>query len=628
MNKPLKDSPASVSVIDRQMIRNSGARQVADIFRMVPGMVVGYHNGYSPAVTYQGLGTEWQRQLQVLIDGRSVFIPSFGGIPWSNLPLLLEDIERVEVTRGPNAVTYGANAFLATINIITRHAAEDIGTRISVTHDLDSNNEAKDIYFRVGNQYQDLDWKITAGTQKDDGYEIKNDSKSLKIINFRTDFLTDYNQFWTIQTGINQGVFDKGDGDPDDIFRENESTNIYQNIKWELVQDKVTTQIQLSHTKQDFNDSFTSERLNETIDEIINMDIFSSIPLDITMDISYDRVSSRMDFEIFQKRSLTDNTQLVYGASVRKDNVVSQFLFNDTEDHKITSNRLFSSIEWKNHDDLIFDFGFMLEDTTYIDNELSSRLSIIKKLANGHNLRLVSSQAKRNPVLYEIIGNTQFHLQLPDNPLQINDVPLITWLVDGKIKPEKIQSEEIGLFSEYLDRQLSTDIKIFSYKITNPIFDFSTTIIEPQTGLPQDVTNVKNEPPISAKGIEASFNFSPQQKEYRLYGGFTHLKADTTNKNVQDSFPELTLFAGGHIDLNPDNQFSLSLYYVDKMSWIDNSTLIDDHIKLDLRYQYTLNEKYNTQLEFIGYNLYEDYSEYLKTGSQDRSFLLRFSSRF
>ena len=113
MSKPLLESPASVSIIDRQMIENSGVREIADLFRLVPGFVVGYHSGHAPAVTYHGLGQEFARHLQVLVDGRSVFIPSFGGVPWSNLPLLIEDIERIEVIRGPNAVTYGANAFLA-----------------------------------------------------------------------------------------------------------------------------------------------------------------------------------------------------------------------------------------------------------------------------------------------------------------------------------------------------------------------------------------------------------------------------------------------------------------------------------------------------------------------------------
>jgi hypothetical protein len=96
ISKPLLESPASVTVIDRQMIEAAGVRELADLFRLVPGLVVGYHSGHAPVVTYHGLGQECGRRMQVLIDGRSVFIPSFGGVPWSNLPLLIEDIQRVD----------------------------------------------------------------------------------------------------------------------------------------------------------------------------------------------------------------------------------------------------------------------------------------------------------------------------------------------------------------------------------------------------------------------------------------------------------------------------------------------------------------------------------------------------
>ncbi len=610
------------------MIRNSGARQIADIFRMVPGMLVGYHYGHSPAVTYQGLGTEFQRQLQVLIDGRSVFIPSFGGIPWSNLPLLLEDIERVEVTRGPNAVTYGSNAFLATINIITRHSAEDIGTKISVTHDFDKDKETKDLYLRLGNQYGDLDWKITAGLEQDDGY-VDHDSKLLKKLNLRTDFLTAYNQFWTIQAGINKSTFNRGDGGASNLYRDENTSNIYQNLKWEMLQDTVTTTVQLSHTTQDVEDQFVSAPLNQALDEEFpDFNSFFSTLDDITTDINYDRLSSRTDFEIYQNRSLLNNLNLVYGASFRKDNVESFYLFNDYDEHNITTNRLFSSLEWKYLEDFIIDVGFMLEDSTVIDKEYSSRLSLIKKIGNRHSLRLVSSTAKRNPVLYEIIGDTQFNLELPDGLLPFNEVPVIIWSASDKLIPETIKSEEIGLFSEFFKRQLTTDIKLFHYKITDQLNDVTMSAMDPATGITQQFNSVENNGSTTVYGVEASFNFSPQHKNYRLYGGVSRVNVDSSDSNNQDSFPELTGFIGGHVNITTNQQLSTSIYYVDEMSWLDNSTLLDGYIKLDARYQYTLNKKHNTQLEIIGYNLYEEFSEYVKIGSQKRSLLMRISSRF
>ncbi len=628
MNKPLENSPASVSIIDRQMIQNSGAREIADIFQMVPGFIVGYRNGYSAAVTYHGLGSIWQRQLQVYIDGRSVFIPSYGGVPWSNLPLLLEDIERVEITRGPNAVTYGTNAFLATINIITRHAAEDFGSKISVTQDLNEGKEVNDLYFRVGDQVGDLDWRITAGREEDNGFELNYDSKILRKVNLRTDFLTAYNQLWSIQTGINQSSFNRGSADASDVYRDEETSNSYQNIKWELLQDNVTTTIQLTHTKQDVDDNFLTDSINQKLDDIFDISLFSMLPVDITFEISYDRVSDRIDLELFQNRVLRNDATVIYGASIREDKVYSYYLFNDEDTHRITTNRLFSSIEWKYLEDLIIDIGFMLEDSSYIDHELSGRVSVIKKMDDQHSLRLVTSTATRNPLLYETSGNTQFAIELPAGLFPFTEIPVVTWKGTEGLQPESIRSTEIGLFSEFNNRQITTDIKIFDYKLTDQLTGSKETSIDPASGLPLEYRVVKNYGTTTVKGIEASFNYSPKHKNFRLYGGFSRVENESDITALKDSFPVLTTFAGGHINFNNKHQLSTAISYAGSMSWIDINRQLDSHIKLDLRYQYILNRKYDSHLEIIGHNLYEDYVDYGTSEVQQKSLLMRISSRF
>ena len=392
MHKPLADTPASVSVIDRQMIRNSGAREIADIFRMVPGMVVGYLLGHTPTVTYHGLGQEFHRQLQVLIDGRSVFIPSFGGVPWSNLPLLIEDIERIEITRGPNAVTYGSNAFLTTINIITRHAAEDVGGKISGTHYLDKDSNIRDLYVRYGNQVEDLDWRISAGRESDDGFSekrvndgftISNDSKTLEKLNIRADFLSSHNQFWSVQAGINQSVTGYGNGtgsgDATDIFRDADTSNYFQNIKWELVEPDVQSTIKLTHTRHNFDDNFVAQNI-------------PGLPATATVDIIFDRLSERTDLEIYQNRVINDALSINYGASIRQDRVQSIFLFNDSNKYKVDTKNLFSSAEWKPLDSTTVDLGFLIEDSNIIDKETSYRISLIQKIQQ-HHLRVVTSTA-------------------------------------------------------------------------------------------------------------------------------------------------------------------------------------------------------------------------------------------
>ena len=634
MSKPLQNSPVSVSVIDRQMIRDSGAREIADIFRMVPGFVVGYHYGHSPGVTYLGLGSNWQRNLQVFIDGRSVFIPSFGGIPWSNLPLLLEDIERVEISRGPNAVTYGANAYLATINIITRHAAEDYGSLISLTGGVDKDSNVRDFYFRTGNQQGDLDWRLTAGQVSDDGFVDENDSKRLHIVNLRTDFLTAYNQFWSVQLGVNRSIFGRGDGDPNDIMRDEETSNSYQNIKWEMIEDGVNTTALLTHTRQNANDSFLSGRLNANLDKVIGFDppVFDSLPSDITLFIDYGRISDRVDMELFQSRELNPAATLVYGVSLRRDDVKSRYVFNDNEHHRVTSKRLFSSLEWKYSPDLLLDAGLMLEDNDMIDSKLSARLSLIKKLNAQHSLRMVTSSAHRNPIIAEQSADIEATIMLPPVPGLPQQIPIISTRGNPDIQPETIVSSEIGLFSEYLERQLTTDLRLFQYRISDQIFErnIHSVIIDPATGIPipQNDKMPFNSEETRVKGAEFTFNYSPRHKDFRLYGGLSRVDAYASDIHYQDSFPTQTAYAGGHLNLAQNHQVSAGLYHVSEFSWADTSRRTDSYNKLDLRYQLTLEKKHDTRLELIGYNLLQQKAEYISSNKQQRTLLLRISSRF
>lgn len=619
VHKPLANSPASVTVIDRQMIRDSGAREIADIFRMVPGFVVGYKNGNTPVVTYHGMGLQFHRQLQVLVDGRSVFNPASGGVPWSQLPLLLEDIERIEVTRGPNAVTYGASAFLATINIITRHAAEDLGGKVSVTHDLDEDNTAQDIYLRYGNNYKDFDWRISAGREEDDGYEAEFDSKILRKINIRTDFLTAYNQFWSVSAGLTESTIGRGDDAIDDPYRDEETLNSYQNIKWELQQDAAHTTVKLTHSRLDQEDAFTA------------------IQTPVTADISFDFVADRLDLELFQNRFLSQNLTWNYGLSVRKDEVTSFWLFNNNETQHVKTNNLFSSLEWKLPSSTIVDMGFLIEDSNITRQQESFRLSIIQSIDN-HHLRFVSSSAKRNPIIWEQEGNISFDATIDQNaPFPFDayagqTIPYeIQWLNGDNLMPESILSHEIGLLSHFMDHELTTDIKVFEYEITDQIYDIEVDHDPLLTPLPFDddqYSQMINGDKTRVSGIELYFNYSPRHSGIRLFGGLSLVDADSFDEDIERSIPDKTGYFGGHYNFNPHHQLSAVLYWVDELSWVDSNDRLDAYNKLDLRYEYTLDPKNQVKLELIGHNLAEEYAEYKDDNIQEKSYLIRVSGRF
>ena len=92
--------PGSMTVIDSELIKASGARDISELLRLVPGMMVGNISGNQAAVNYHGTNASEARRMQVLIDGRSVYRAGLATVDWSDIPVAMEDIERIEVFRG------------------------------------------------------------------------------------------------------------------------------------------------------------------------------------------------------------------------------------------------------------------------------------------------------------------------------------------------------------------------------------------------------------------------------------------------------------------------------------------------------------------------------------------------
>jgi len=128
-NEKMFRTPAAVYVITAEEIRRSGLRGVAELLRLVPGVEVASYDANKWAVSARGFNARFSNKLQVLIDGRSVYTPTFSGVLWDTTSLDVDDIDRIEVIRGPGATVWGANAVNGVINIITKRAPKDAVTR-------------------------------------------------------------------------------------------------------------------------------------------------------------------------------------------------------------------------------------------------------------------------------------------------------------------------------------------------------------------------------------------------------------------------------------------------------------------------------------------------------------------
>lgn len=237
----LKQSPAevpgSMTVIDRDLIRATGARDIPEILRLVPGMKIGYLSGHQASVNYHGTNTTEARRMQVLVDGRSVYRPGLATVDWTDIPLAIEDIERIEVFRGPNTVTYGANALMGVINIISTRPELTQGTRLKVTQ---GDRGVKDLYGSQGLEFGNSLARLSVFGKEDNGFDADDegnafrDGRRLNAFNMLGDTTLSASQSLSWQFGAKEGTNQRANNytvlarDTDDTFTYDQSIARHQ----------------------------------------------------------------------------------------------------------------------------------------------------------------------------------------------------------------------------------------------------------------------------------------------------------------------------------------------------------------------------------------------------------------
>jgi len=178
----LFEAAAAVYVITQEEIRRSGVTSIPEALRMVPGVQVARIDANKWAVTARGFNNRFANKLLVLIDGRSIYTPVFSGVFWDMHDVVLEDVERIEVVRGPGATLWGANAVNGVINILTRHAKDSQGGLVTLGAGSEERGfggiryggmAGEDTYYRVYAKYFDRDHFVDAsGKEMADGWDV------------------------------------------------------------------------------------------------------------------------------------------------------------------------------------------------------------------------------------------------------------------------------------------------------------------------------------------------------------------------------------------------------------------------------------------------------------------------
>ena len=461
------DAPVAVSVIDREMIRASGFTEIHDLLRLVPGFLVADWPEGSPVVARHGLGDAHDRRIKVMIDGVTVNRPLWGSTAWTDLPVRVDDIERVEAVRGPNGAAYGVDAFDGVINIITRSPATEEGSTL-VTR-LGKNGFA-DMGFRVnGLSESGVDWRLSASRRQADNYLPRVDDRAdprsgerqpsgteqvaNTLVNFRASKQLSALDELGLQLALTDGVAERGSSAStlwDQLPRDEETRSRFIHLSWQRVFDADSEfALNLSHHHERFKAAWT----------------VLAVPPET---VGKDSDGQRDELVMQYSNRLSPDWQLMLGSGVRRESVRSRRYFDTGSTLSGTSVQAFGNLTWHASERLKFDLGGTFEDHHYSGDSFSPRLSANYALGKSSAVRLSTGVSYRSPTFFEARAN---------EVVRVGDK--VRWIGTQNNAPldqERVRHVELGYVARFDELGLGIDVRAFHERYSRFIDSDSCTI--------------------------------------------------------------------------------------------------------------------------------------------------------
>jgi iron complex outermembrane receptor protein len=578
LEKPLLETGMSVTVIDRQMIEASPAIEIPDLLRLVPGFQVAHTTGGTFAATYHGASDQWPRTMEVMVDGRPVYLNTISNIEWSALGLAIEDIERIEVVRGPNAASFGSNALAASINIITRAPFLMSGTYLRGTvGSLDTANGV----LRWGGGLGGWDVSLTGQYRSDEGFDNINDDKELGDVRLRGDYQASATDSWSIQLGLTSGGVgaDARPADPSEPARDRELRSHYQHLTWNRVSaDASRHRVNLMHQYDSRDDRYTVDLA------LLGLPPGLSLPLG-----PYTSTSERFDVEYQHTLAPRDHWRLAWGVGVRHDVLSSEFLLGERKRVGRSSGRVFAGFEWKPVEELLFSLDLMTERHEGYVTKSSPRAGLTWLPDENRSFRAIASRAYRVHGLLERFGD----FRLVAQPGGINLGTVFSAFGNDNPQPEKLTVYELGYGEHWKEANLTLDVRLFREEFR----DMGNDVRKPrQPGEIRDPFFWSDQTGgWNVDGIEAQLDYRPGAGT-RLVAAYSYADIEgrlidrvdaggsvSRFEDLSDTTPQHTFSALLSHAFGPHWSASLALYHVDDMRWRGEGSQVEDYTRVDLK---------------------------------------------
>ncbi len=634
------EAPASVWVITSEDIRRSGAVTVPDLLRSVPGMEVHFSSPGDPNVGARGVNSTAASGILVLVDGRMVYLDIFGIVIWPALPFGLQDIDRIEVIRGPGSALFGANAFHGVINIYTKHPGDWTGTKVTASggeHDtaitdiLHAGRSGK-LGWRVSLGYKTGDHEGDLKKVREDSYDIHRAGGLLEYM--PADNTTLGLDFGTVRfddeflTGL--GAFPRHGSLPHAMlyFKNQQDDGEWKaQVFWNGIQDA----------------DVENERLPNP---------------DKTAHVR----SSTWDGELQYTRKLGESHRLTGGYTFRMNDFDLQVLRKEIS-HRIHG--VFAQDEWFLDDDKTLTTGVRFDSHSEFREVVSPRMSFVWEPWEDHIFRASGGMAFRNFTAVEAflaIPVSGAVGPLPSPPFPTTSAPFtIDSVGDDHLPPETMTSWEIS----YLGRPndwLKLEVTGFYNRLRGqvdfqrnspalgPVFEAEDFVGLVPPGGEQGTANFYNValgPALAAQGITTGGNTYINKSDPRVFGAevavdvlvadwlsvfgnysFTDVWDDHFEVNIRDG--AVSKFnVGARMNLKNGLSATIVDHYVGKIDTTDGKAGSYNLVDVWIGYRFAVGKSSTGEVALSAQNVLDhEHREYPTGDKLDRRALLTLGFEF
>ncbi len=592
----LADTASAIFVITQDDIRRGGVTNIPDALRLAPGVQVARIDASKWAITIRGFNGRFANKLLVLVDGRSIYTPAFAGTYWEIQDLLLEDIDRIEVIRGPGASLWGANAVNGVINILTKRAADTQGL-VSLTAGNPENtivglrysgSLGDDAHFRVYGKY------LHQGGLLDEQGQDAGDDWRLGSGGFRLDWAPSGQDSVSLQGGRYDGTLQQNLLAPSltppfsQLERDTaEVSGSYLQGRWErILSDTSRLSLQMYYQNQQRQDA------------ILGLDV------------------DTFDLDFQHTFALNDWNALIWGLGYRRYRDHYQHTTLGSMNPAELDYALFSAFVQDQisliPQELELTLGTRLERNDFTGWEFQPNARLLWKPHPRHRVWAVASRSVRTPSRGDEGVELNLMVLPPQPPL---DLPaLIVFQGNPDFGSEQQTSYELG-YRTWPTTGLSLDLTAFynDYDDLRAVQQRNdlATVVDGYVRIPALFVNAVQG---RTWGFELAANWRATD-DWRLQLAYSHLRVDLQNQPGfsglipvvrEDSQPRNLISLLSSLDIRPDLEFDLWLYYVDAMSDLAigtpaSTTAVDSYFSVNARFGWRPRKDW--ELSLMGTNL-------------------------